>query len=298
MRILFMGTSQFAVESLKLLAENFHLVGLVCQPDKPSGRGQKLTPPPTKLLAQSLGIEVFQPSKKAELIQIVKEQRPECIVVVAYGKILPPEVINYPMFGCINLHASLLPKYRGAAPIQRALMAGEKITGNTVMLMDEGMDTGPILSLEEEVIEPEDNYHTLSERLSKKGAFLLLKTLKEWFEGKVKPIPQNSTVATYAPPIQKEENRICWKAHAESVHNRVRGLYPNCYTFLENGDRIKVLKTRIVEGRGEPGEVVDSRAFAVACGEEAVEIVELVNPKGKRISGEEFVRGYMPRKLF
>ncbi|MFN3264134.1 MAG: methionyl-tRNA formyltransferase, partial [Aquificaceae bacterium] len=189
MKILFFGTPEFATPSLKRLHEEFEIAGVVCQPDRPAGRGQKLTPPPVKVLAQELGLDVFQPEKRKELIPIVESLKPECIVVVAYGKILPPEVIRYPAYGCINLHASLLPAYRGSAPIQRAIMAGEKKTGNTVMLMDEGMDTGDILSQEEEPILEEDNLKALSQRLAIKGADLLVRTLREWIEGNVKPIP-------------------------------------------------------------------------------------------------------------
>jgi len=228
----------------------------------------------------------------------VESLKPDCIVVVAYGKILPPEVINYPRYGCINLHASLLPAYRGSAPIHRALMAGEKKTGNTVMLMDEGMDTGAILSQEEEEILEEDNLKTLSERLSRRGADLLVRTLKDWFKGKIEPIPQDHKRATYAPPIQKEEYRICWKAQAESVKDRIRGLYPDCHTFTEKGERVKVLKVKVVQGEGSPGEVLDRKRLIVACGEGAVEILELISPKGKLMSGEEFMRGYKVERFY
>ena len=274
------------------------MVGLVCQPDRPSGRGQRLTPPPTKMVAKELGIEAFQPEKKAQIMPIVESLKPDCIVVVAYGKILPPDVINYPRYGCINLHASLLPAYRGSAPIHRALMAGEKKTGNTVMLMDEGMDTGAILSQEKEEILEEDNLKSLSERLSQRGADLLVRTLKDWFEGKIEPIPQDHKRATYAPPIQKEEYRICWKAQAESVKDRIRGLYPDCYTFTEKGERVKVLKVKVVQGEGSPGEVLDRKRLIVACGEGAVEVLELISPKGKLMSGEEFMRGYKVERFY
>ncbi|WPM32908.1 methionyl-tRNA formyltransferase [Hydrogenobacter sp. T-2] len=292
MKILFFGTPEFALPSLKALHQEFELLGVVCQPDKPAGRGQKLTSPPTKVLAKELGIEVFQPEKKSHIMPIVERLKPDCIVVVAYGKILPPEVINYPTYGCINLHASLLPAYRGSAPIQRAIMAGEKITGNTVMLMDEGMDTGDILSQEEEPIHLEDNLRTLSERLSQKGASLLVRTLREWSKGNIKPILQDHSKALYAPPVQKEELRICWKADAESVRDRIRGLYPDCYTLTEKGERIKVLRVKTVEAQGSPGEVLDRKKLLVACGKDAVEVLELVSPKGKVMSGEEFMRGY------
>jgi len=298
MRLLFFGTPDFAVPSLLRLTKEFNVVGLVCQPDRPSGRGQRLTPPPTKMVAKELGIEAFQPEKKAQIMPIVEGLKPDCIVVVAYGKILPPDVINYPRYGCINLHASLLPAYRGSAPIHRALMAGEKKTGNTVMLMDEGMDTGAILSQEKEEILEEDNLKSLSERLSQRGADLLVRTLKDWFEGKIEPIPQDHKRATYAPPIQKEEYRICWKAQAESVKDRIRGLYPDCYTFTEKGERVKVLKVKVVQGEGSPGEVLDRKRLIVACGEGAVEVLELISPKGKLMSGEEFMRGYKVERFY
>jgi len=298
MRLLFFGTPDFAVPSLLRLTKEFNVVGLVCQPDRPSGRGQRLTPPPTKMVAKELGIEAFQPEKKAQIMPIVESLKPDCIVVVAYGKILPPDVINYPRYGCINLHASLLPAYRGSAPIHRALMAGEKKTGNTVMLMDEGMDTGAILSQEEEEILEEDNLKSLSERLSQRGADLLVRTLKDWFEGKIEPIPQDHKRATYAPPIQKEEYRICWKAQAESVKDRIRGLYPDCYTFTEKGERVKLLKVKVVQGEGSPGEVLDKKKIIVACGEGAVEVLELISPKGKLMSGEEFMRGYKVERFY
>jgi len=298
MRLLFFGTPDFAVPSLLRLTKEFNVVGLVCQPDRPSGRGQRLTPPPTKMVAKELGIEAFQPEKKAQIMPIVESLKPDCIVVVAYGKILPPDVINYPRYGCINLHASLLPAYRGSAPIHRALMAGEKKTGNTVMLMDEGMDTGAILSQEKEEILEEDNLKSLSERLSQRGADLLVRTLKDWFEGKIEPIPQDHKRATYAPPIQKEEYRICWKAQAESVKDRIRGLYPDCYTFTEKGERVKVLKVKVVQGEGSPGEVLDRKRLIVACGEGAVEVLELISPKGKLMSGEEFMRGNKVERFY
>ncbi|HIP42735.1 MAG TPA: methionyl-tRNA formyltransferase [Aquifex aeolicus] len=293
-RILFMGTPQFAVPSLEELIKHFEVIGIVSQPDKPAGRGKKLTPPPTKVLAQKYGISVYQPEKKSELIPLVKDLNPECIVVVAYGKILPKEVLEVPPYGVINLHASLLPKYRGAAPIQRVLMAGEKETGNTVMLVNEEMDAGDILSQEVIKIEEEDNFYSLSEKLAKSGAKLLVKTLKEWFGGKIKPTSQNHKEATYAPPIQREELRICWNASAESVSGRIRGLYPNAYTFFR-GNRIKILRAKVVDVEGYPGEIQDTKKFIVACGEKSLEILELISPKGKRMTGEEFMRGYRPQ---
>ena len=295
MRILFMGTPQFAVPSLERLYGSFEIIGVITQPDRPAGRGKRLRPPPVKLLAQRLGLPVHQPEKIRNFVEEIRTLKPDCIVVVAYGKILPREILEIPPYRVINLHASLLPKYRGAAPIQRALMAGEKVTGNTVMLVNERMDAGDILSQEEVSIEEEDNLETLSEKLSRKGADLLVNTLSLWFERKITPIPQNEEEATYAPPVQKEELRICWKAPARSVKDRVRGLYPNAYAFFR-GERIKILKVKVSESFGEPGEVIDPEKFEVACGEGSVEILELITPKGRKVSREEFLRGYFLRK--
>jgi len=174
-------------------------------------------------------------------------------------------------------------------------MAGEKITGNTVMLVNERMDAGDILAQEEITIREEDNFLTLSERLSVKGAELLVKTLQLWFESRIKPAPQAEEEATYAPPVLREEYRICWKASAESVRDRIRGLYPDAFTHFR-GRRIKLLKVEVVSGEGEPGEILPGSDLRIACGSGAVRVVELVSPKGRRISGEEFLRGYNPRK--
>jgi methionyl-tRNA formyltransferase len=292
-----MGTPDFALPSLEELHKEFEIVGVITQPDKPAGRGQRPSPPPVKKLALELGLKVFQPEKKSQILPIVESLGPQCVVVVAYGKILPPEVIKLPRYGCVNLHASLLPAYRGSAPIQRALMAGERLTGNSIMLMDEGMDTGPLLATAEEPIYDEDDFYSLSRRLSLGGAKLLTKTLKDWFEGRIEPYPQGSSCISYAPPIQKEELRICWKAPAESVRDRVRGIYPNCYTLTERGERLKVLKVRVLKTYGEPGYILKDKGLVVACGEGAVEILELISPKGKLMSGEEFLRGYRLQRL-
>jgi methionyl-tRNA formyltransferase len=295
MNILFMGTPSFAVPSLKLLRERFNILGVVTQPDRPAGRGKRLKPPPVKEIALSSGLKVFQPERIRDFADEIRRLKPDCIVVVAYGKILPKDVLEIPPYGVINLHASLLPKYRGAAPIQRVIMAGEEVTGNTVMLVNERMDAGDILSQREEPVYPDDNFQTLSERLSERGAHLLAETLELWFGGRIEPTPQDDRKATYAPPVMKEEFRICWKAEARSVRDRVRGLYPNAYTFFR-GERIKLLKLELCEGEGEPGEIIDPENLCVACGEGAVRIEELISPKGKRMKGVEFVRGYSPLK--
>ncbi|MDQ7038133.1 MAG: methionyl-tRNA formyltransferase [Aquificota bacterium] len=295
MKVLFLGTPEFSVPSLELVHREVGVSWVVTQPDRPSGRGMKVKPPPVKLKALDLGIPVFQPETRGELQRIVEDLRPDIGVVVAYGMILPGPVLRVPRFGFLNLHPSLLPKFRGPAPIQRTLMAGERETGNTVILLTERTDAGPILSQEREPVLPEDNLKTLSDRLARKGARLLVRTLRDWTKGGVRPIPQKEEEATYAPPLREEEHRICWLASAESVRDRVRGLFPNAYTHFR-GRRIKVLKVTPVEGYGEPGEITDPKKFIVACGEGAVRVDELISPKGRRISGEDFCRGYSPRR--
>jgi len=302
LRVAFFGTSPFAVPTLEELFrdKDLELVAVITQPDKPAGRGKKLTPPAVKKKAIELGLEniVYQPSKirNEEFYSFFRNLKPDIAVVVAYGKILPREVFDFPKYKTLNLHASLLPKYRGAAPIHRAIMAGEKVTGNTVMLIDEGLDSGDILSQQEEAILENDNIVSLSERLATKGAKLLVETLKRWVKGEIKPIPQNDAEATYAPPIEKAEFRICWKAEAESVRDRIRALYPNTYTTF-GGKRIKVLSASLTDIKSDlpAGSVYpyNKDGLYVVCGDGRVlKIEELINPKGKRVKGEDFIRGY------
>ena len=302
LRVAFFGTSPFAVPTLEELFrdKDLELVAVITQPDKPAGRGKKLTPPAVKKKAIELGLEniVYQPSKirNEDFYSFFRNLKPDIAVVVAYGKILPREVFDLPKYKTLNLHASLLPKYRGAAPIHRAIMAGEKVTGNTVMLIDEGLDSGDILSQQEEPILESDNIASLSERLATKGAKLLVETLKRWVKGEIKPIPQNDAEATYAPPIEKAEFRICWKAEAESVRDRIRALYPNAYTTF-GGKRIKVLSASLTDIKSDlpAGSVYpyNKDGLYVVCGDGMVlKIEELINPKGKRVKGEDFIRGY------
>ena len=302
LRVAFFGTSPFAVPTLEELFrdKDLELVAVITQPDKPAGRGKKLTPPAVKKKAIELGLEniVYQPSKirNEEFYSFFRNLKPDIAVVVAYGKILPKEIFDLPKYKTLNLHASLLPKYRGAAPIHRAIMAGEKVTGNTVMLIDEGLDSGDILSQQEEAILENDNIVSLSERLATKGAKLLVETLKRWVKGEIKPIPQNDAEATYAPPIEKAEFRICWKAEAESVRDRIRALYPNTYTTF-GGKRIKVLSASLTDIKSDlpAGSVYpyNRDGLYVVCGDgKVLKIEELINPKGKRVKGEDFIRGY------
>jgi methionyl-tRNA formyltransferase len=297
MRIVFMGTPEFAVPSLKALIESGdEVVAVVTQPDKPKGRGLEVTPPPVKTLAQKYGIPVLQPQKikTEEFLKQLEELRPDIICVVAYGKILPKGILELPRYGCINVHASLLPKYRGAAPINWAIIRGEKVTGITTMKMDEGMDTGDILLQREVPIEDEDTAETLSHKLSLTGAEVLIETLNLLKEGKLKPIPQNHSQATYAPMLKKEDGEIDWGKTAEEIKNLVRGTlpWPGAYTFLDN-KILKVYKVRVVEGQGKPGEVIksDKETLRVATGENALDILELQIEGGKRLDTATFLRG-------
>ncbi len=302
LRTVFFGTSPFAVPTLEKLFEDtdIELVAVITQPDRPAGRGKKLTPPPVKKRALELGLDdkIFQPERirNEEFYNFFRSLNPDVAVVVAYGKLIPKEVFDFPKYKTLNLHASLLPKYRGAAPIHRAIMAGERETGNSVMLIDEGLDSGPVLAFEREPILEEDNVITLSERLATKGADLLLKTLKRWVRGEIEPVPQRDEEATYAPPILKGEYRICWKAEAESVRDRIRTLYPNAYTTF-NGKRIKILSAKVTDIKSDlpPGSVYpfNRDGLYVVCGDQKVlKVEELINPKGKKVKGEDFIRGY------
>ena len=294
MRILFLGTPEFAVPSLEAIAEKWEVVGVITQPDRPSGRGLKSKPPPVKTRALELELEVYQPSSRKEVVEIASKLKPDCAVVVAFGMILPSEFLKIPPLGAVNLHASLLPKFRGPDPIRRAILSGEKVTGNTVMVINERMDEGDILSQEELEIEDRDNAVSLREKLSKRGAHLLVRTLEAWFEGRIKPVPQSGE-PTYAPAMSREEMRVCWRTSAEAVWWRVRASYPEGF-FYFRGKEVKVLETEVVNSEGEPGEVIDERSLIVACGEGALRLVSLRTPKGRVVSGEEFARGYRPHR--
>jgi len=297
MKIVFMGTPEFAVPSLQALIDSGdEIVAVVCQPDKPKGRGLEVASPPTKVLAERHGVPVLQPQKikTEEFFNELKKLGPDLICVAAYGKILPKNILDLPPHGCINVHASILPKYRGAAPINWAIIRGEKVTGITTMKMDEGMDTGDMLLKKEIPIEDEDTGETLSQKLSYIGAELLIETLKLLKEGKLNPIPQDHSQATYAPMLKKEDGKIDWSKSAEEVRNLIRGAlpWPGAYTTLD-GKLLKIYKARISNSVGNPGEVIksDSGILRVATGNDSLDILELQIEGGKRLKTEEFLRG-------
>lgn len=300
MRILFMGTPDFALFSLKALCEaGEDVIGVVTQPDKPKGRGYTLTPPPVKVYALEKELPVYQPStlRGEEFAALLDTLAPELIVVVAYGKILPENVIHYPKFGCINVHGSLLPKYRGAAPMQRAIMEGERVTGITTMYMDVGLDTGDMLLKSEVVIEENDNFEDIHDKLATCGAETLLRTVEGLRNGTVAREKQDDSLSTYAAKIEKADCLIDFTKTAEEVHNQIRGLSPIPLSFTHTPDDklLKVTEARIAarEGvKGEAGRVVSlEHGIEVACGNGSVLLLGVL-PEGKgRMTAADFIRG-------
>ncbi len=300
MNIVFMGTPDFAVPALRALIDSKHSVSAVfTQPDKPKGRGHKLTPPPVKLLAEENKIAVYQPNslkKDAdEYIKLIKDINPDIIVVAAYGKILPKEVLEIPRLGCVNIHGSLLPKYRGAAPIQWAVLNGDEETGITTMLMDEGIDTGDILLAEKTAIGENETSSELFERLSLMGAELLLKTIDALQSGEITPKKQDNTQATYAQMLSKDLSRIDFNSPVNKVHKKICGLsdWPCAVTEL-NGKRLKVYRSEIVSDTkpdAVPGEIINENNLTVACIDGCVRLVEVQAEGSKRMSAEDYLRG-------
>lgn len=296
--LIFMGTPEFALPSLKaLLEENYQLKAVVTQPDRPRGRGGKIKVSPVKGEALKHGLKVLQPtSLDSNFLARLKSLKPDIIVVVAYGKILPPDILKIPPSGCINVHASLLPRYRGAAPVHRAIMNGEEITGVTTMYMEEGMDTGDIILQEETKIDDNDTVGTLHDRLAEKGSKLLVKTLELVIEGKALSRSQEEEKASYAPPLKREEELIDWEKSAAEIFNKIRGMnpWPGAYTFWKN-KRLKIWSSRIVDQEGlyNPGEIVkvDQEGILVGTGKGALLITDVQVSGGRRMRAGEFIRG-------
>ena len=296
-RVIFMGTPDFAVPCLARLVEISDVVAVVTQPDRPQGRGQKLLPPPVKVFAQEHGIAVYQPVrvKATDFVDVLRGLAPDLIVVVAFGQILSKEILSLPPLGCINVHASLLPRYRGAAPMQWAIVRGEKETGVTTMFMDEGLDTGDMLVRETLPITQAMTAAELHDAMMKLGADVLEKTLFSLSEGTLKRTPQDDALSTYAPLLDKEVGRIDWKKSAQEIHDLVRGLnsWPGAYTMLE-GQKFKIWRTRLAEGTAEPGEIVSvtKQGLLVGTGEGMLEILEVQAPSKKKMAAGDYVRGH------
>lgn len=301
MKIIFMGTPDFSVGTLEALIKEGHEVMLaVTQPDKPKGRGKSMQFPPVKEAALAHGIEVYQPAKVRDeaCIEYLRNYEADIIVVVAFGQILPKEILTMPRYGCINVHASLLPKYRGAAPIQWAVINGEPVTGVTTMRMDEGLDTGDMILKEEVVLTPEETGGSLFERLAQTGAELCLKTLAAIEDGTAVYTPQDHTKATHTTMIKKQLGEIDWNKTAEELERLVRGLnpWPSAYTHL-NGKTLKIWKAAVVEQEGnrqaEPGSVaeVTKDSLAVQTGQGMLKLLEVQLEGKKRMTIDAFLRG-------
>lgn len=294
MRIVFMGTPDFAVPSLDaLVAAGHELLAVVAQPDRPSGRGQKLQSPPTIQRARELGLPTRQPKAihSGPFRDWFASTGADVAVVVAYGRILKPWHLQAPRLGCINVHASLLPRYRGAAPVHWAVLNGDQETGVCTMRMAEGLDTGDILLCRETPIGPEETTAELWDRLARLGAELLVETLDGIDH--IVPRPQDHALATLAPPLQKEDGRIDWTQSARRVHDRIRGLnsFPGAFTTLR-GEGFKLWRSRVVEGQGPPGTLLEvGPRLVVACGEGAVELLEAQLPGRKRQEVRELLNG-------
>ena len=300
MKILFMGTPDFAVLCLEqMIADGHEIVGVVSQPDKPKGRGHKLMPPPVKTCAAEYGIAVYQPLslKDQALLPLLKEKNPDLIVVVAYGKLLPGYILDFPRYGCVNVHSSLLPKYRGAAPIQWSVICGEAETGVTTMYMERGLDTGDMILKASTRILPTETYGELHDRLAEMGAKLLHQTVAQIEDGTAPREKQDDTASNYAPMITKETGHIDWRARAQTILNLIRGTNPWPMSFTRYGDEIiKVIRAK--DGgaaSGKPGEVLsaDKRGIRVACGDgESIFILELQKKGGKRMDAASFLNGH------
>lgn len=301
MRVVFMGTPTFAVGSLKALTESgkHEIVGVVTQPDRPKGRGNKILMTPVKEYALEQGFPVYQPEKvkTPEFVQILRDMNPEIIVVAAFGQFLSKDILDMPKYGCINVHASILPKYRGAAPIQYAIIKGEKESGVTIMQMDIGMDTGDMI---DKVVVPISENMTMGElhdELMVKGADLLITVMDQIAEGTAKPIPQNNDEATYATLLNRSMECIDWTKSAKEVHDLIRGFNPEPSTFtnLPNGKKLKIWGSLLTDktSQAKPGTVIEisKRTFFVACGTGVIEITEVQPESKKRMPAQVFING-------
>ena len=299
MKIVFMGTPDFAVPTLNKLYESEHEIAAVfTQPDKPKGRGYKLAPPPVKVLALEHGTPVYQPEslkKQPEMWDVLKEIAPDVIVVAAYGKILPKQVLDIPKYHCVNVHGSLLPKYRGAAPIQWSVLNGDDETGITTMLMGEGLDTGDILLQRSTPIGENETAAELFDRLAEIGADLLIETLEKLEKGEITPVKQDEKLATYASILTKDMCMIDFNKPVKEVHKKICGLsdWPCAVTTLD-GKRLKVFRSQIVKDKTpgqQAGTVVDTKQFCVCCADGVIKLTEVQAEGSKRMRSEDYLRG-------
>jgi methionyl-tRNA formyltransferase len=303
LRIVFMGTPELSCASLRELLNSptFQVTGVVTQADKPKGRDLKLQPSPVKELALNHNLPLLQPERARNegFLQELRSLEPELIVVAAYGQILPASILELPRLGCINVHTSLLPKYRGAAPIQWAILNDEPETGVTIMQMDAGMDTGAMLAQEKSPISADDTSESVYARLSDLGARLLVRTIPEYASGRIQPRPQPEDGVSYAPKIKKEDGRLDWTQPSRALWNRVRGLlpWPGAFTFLSTTPKptlLKIWQAEPVGGSGKPGEILhaDKSGIVVGCGDGSLRVLELQREGGRRLKAAEFLGGH------
>jgi len=303
LRIVFMGTPALARVSLEALLRepDFQVIAVVTQPDRPKGRDLKLRPSPVKEVAVRASVPVLQPEKARDenFISELRRLQPDLIAVAAYGQILPRSVLELPRFGCLNVHTSLLPKYRGAAPIQWAILNGDPETGVTIMKMDAGLDTGDILTQRTTPIQPADNAQTLHDRLAQLGAELLVRTIPDYIAGKIQPRPQPPEGVSHAPKLKKEDGRIDWNLPASAIVNRIRAFtpWPGAFTFSSAQPHAQLLKIwvgEIVARSGQSGEILqaDKSGIVVGCGQESLRIVTLQREGGRRMAAAEFLAGH------
>jgi len=292
-RVIFMGTPEFAVPTLDaLVAAGHEVVLVVAQPDKPSGRGQQLVSPPVAARAKALGLPLAQPTKirSGAFPELVRSVNADVAVVLAYGRILTKELLEAPRLGCVNVHASLLPRWRGAAPIQASVLAGDAVTGVCTQQMEEGLDTGPVYLEHKTPLDPEETAGTLHDRLSAMSAVVAVDTLAVL--GTAAPAPQDAALATWAPKIEKEDGRVDWSRPADELHRRVRAMtpWPGGFVAWRDG-ALKLVTVRVAEGEGEPGTVLSTDPLRVATGRGALELVQVQAPGKKPVAGADFARG-------
>lgn len=295
-----MGTPDFAVPSLRRLIATQHVVGVVTQPDRQAGRGKKMQPPPVKIVAQEAAIPIYQPEslRSLESLKPLIDWQPELIVVVAYGQILRPHVLELPAAGCLNVHASLLPRWRGASPIQHAILSGDKETGITLMKLDEGMDTGPIYVQEAIAIQDNDTAASLHDRLAGLGAQLLTEHLDSIVSGQIQPVRQDDSAATYAPMIKKEDGQIDWRTPAPKIERQIRAMtpWPSAFTTWK-GQLLKLWEVELLDQKrkpsAEPGKVVDFQGGAAVIANPGILLLQRIQLAGKRtVSIGDFLHGY------
>lgn len=306
LKTVFMGTPKLSATVLKGLSDSgIDVVLCVSQPDKPVGRKHILTAPPAKVCAEELGIEVYQPDslRTDEAYEFIRNVNPDLIITAAYGKILPQRMLDIPEYGCINVHASLLPRYRGAAPVQYSILNGDDITGVTIMKMDAGMDTGDILAQIEVPVDIDDTTETLMAKLASAGRDLLLDTIEDYVEGKITPVKQDESKVTVTSQIKPEDGILDWNLTGRQVHDRIRALstWPGCSTTF-NGKRMKIYASSLVEDSGDarPGEIIfaGKGKLQVKCGKDSICILELQSEGGKRLKAIDCAHNYRAGQIF